>query len=126
MPERLPIMTSNTKRQPIFTTDETGNPVAYVQLAKERGCALIDAADLKTLEAQGFTLNWTWNVSGGGYGYVRAQSPRNLVTVARQIMQPPPGHQVRCRNGDRRDLRRSNLIVVRRGKASSTSTTVTA
>ena len=116
MPERLNTMPHQPKRQPTFTTDSDGDPIAIMPLAQGEP-ATVDADVLDELVRQGVTLNWTWNLSGDGYGYVRAEGPVNLVTIARVIMKPPLGFIVRYRNGNRRDLRRKNLYLERGGRA---------
>ena len=109
-------MTKQMKRQPTFTTDNEGTPIAVVPLANGRA-ATLDLTDWEDLICGGVTPNWTFNDNGGGFSYVRCQSPDNLLIVGREIMQAGKGEMVRYRNGDRTDLRRANLRLVRGGRA---------
>ncbi len=112
-------MRTAPKRPPVYSIDTDGTPIALIPLATG-GSATIDATDLDQLLRQGLTPNWTLNDNGSGWGYVRAKSPDNLVSIAREIMRPRAGDCVKYRNGNRRDLRRSNLYVVggaRRGRS---------
>lgn len=109
-------MTQQPKRLPTYTRDTDGHPIAVVPLARG-GSATIDAQDLEDLLQRGLTLNWTFNLSGGGdYAYVRAQTPDNLVSIGRMVTGARPGEAVKYRNGDRRDLRRRNLYVTNGGR----------
>jgi hypothetical protein len=108
-------MTKKPKRLPTYSLDEDGQPIAVVPLARG-GSATIDAHDLEELLQRGITLNWTLNLSGGDYAYVRAQTPNNLVSVARLVTGAGPGNAVKYRNGERRDLRRRNLYVTSGGR----------
>lgn len=104
------------KRLPTYTRDADGNPIAVVPLARG-GDAIVDAHVLEDLLQRGFTLNWTFNLSGGGdYAYVRAKTPDNLVSISRLVTGARPGEAVRYRNGDRRDLRSRNLYVTNGGR----------
>lgn len=111
-------MTKQPKRLPTYTRDADGNPIAVVPLARG-GDALVDAPVLEELLQRGVTLNWTFNLSGGGeFAYVRTRTAaRNLVSVAREVVGARSREIVRYRNGDRRDLRRSNLYVTSGGRA---------
>jgi hypothetical protein len=111
-------MTNQPKRLPTYTRDADGDPIAVVPLARG-GDAIVDADVLEDLLQRGVTLNWTFNLSGGGeFAYVRTRTAsRNLVTVAREVIGARPREIVRYRNGDRRDLRRRNLYVSSGGRA---------
>lgn len=76
--------------------------------------ALVDSRDLRDLEERGVTGAWFLADNGQGLPYVRAKGRTNLITVARAIAQAGPDEQVRYRNGNRLDLRRSNLLVTPR------------
>lgn len=109
-------MTKNLKRLPTFTTDGDGVAIARVPLANGT-CAIVETADWEDLLSRGLTPHWTLNDDGKGRGYVRCQGGGNLVMVSRQITGARRGEIVGYRNGDRRDLRRSNLYVTRGGRA---------
>jgi hypothetical protein len=91
-----------------------GSRIADVPLPGAQGLRVtLDAADFDRLMDIGMSPAWFTN----GGGYVRAEAPAsfgvpNLVQVARVIMEPPPGCIVKYRDGDRLNLRRSNLLVV--------------
>lgn len=104
------------KRQPTFTTDNAGTPIAVVPLANGRA-ATLDLTDWEDLIGRGTSPNWTFNDNGEGLAYVRCQSPDNLLIVAREITRAGKGEMVRYRSGDRTDLRRANLRLVSGGRA---------
>lgn len=99
------------KRLPLFTTDDGGQPIAIVPLANGR-TAMIDRGNWEALLCAGLTPHWTCNDNGTGCAYVRAHGRDNTVTIARVITGAGRGRIVRHRNGDRTDLRRSNLYVL--------------
>lgn len=108
------------KRPPIFTTDDRGAPVAVILLASGES-ARLDAHDWERLLLRGVTPNWTLNTTARGHAYVRAQRSRgNLVMVAREVLDARPGEIITYRNGDRTDLRRSNLQIAKGGRAKAT------
>lgn len=107
-------MTKRTTCNPIHTTDDHGTPIVLVPLASHPIPAQVDAEDFDRLIAQGVSLFWTLNWSGTGYPYVRCSNPRvagHLTTVARLILNVGPGRVVKYRDGNRLNLRRSNLWV---------------
>jgi len=105
------------KRQPIFTSDENGASVVLVPLATGQ-TARVDPADWEALLLRGISPNWTRNTAGPGFAYVRARGPgRGLVMIAREVVGARPREIVSHRNGDRLDLRRSNLKLSTGGRA---------
>jgi len=94
-------------RAPVPGTDERGRRVYRVPLAKVGVSAIVDADDYDTLIARGVSGSWSW--SGGTV--VVGSREENTRRVARLIMDPPEGHQVRHRNRNALDLRRDNLFV---------------
>lgn len=105
------------KRQPTFTADEHGQPIVLVPLATGH-TARVDLADWEALLLRGVSPNWTRNTAVAGFAYVRARGPgRGLVMVAREIVGARPREIVSHRNGDRTDLRRSNLKISTGGRA---------
>lgn len=73
--------------------------------------ALIDRADFEQWTAEGRSTRWLLN-GAGGYEYVRVHDPEwagGLVSVARLLLRAKDGRIVKYANGDRLDLRRSNL-----------------
>lgn len=105
-------MNSKTPRQVRHTRDYDGKAIALVRLGNRPAFAKILEEDFRTIQEAGFTDRWFINDNGNGNAYVRcgaAQVRGNVGTVARLIMEPPKGYQVRYRDGDRLNLRRDNL-----------------
>lgn len=83
-----------------------------VPLARGRqGHALIDKEDHLRLIEAGYGGSWFLNDPGSGKKYVCLGHGGTNKKVARLIMDPPRGYVVRYRNNDRKDLRRSNLVL---------------
>lgn len=90
---------------------------AYVPVTNSPGYFVrVDLEDLRRLEAQGQAGAWFLNGNGGRSRFVRTRraGSRHLVQVARLITQAGPGEIVRYRDGDRLNLTRANLTLVRR------------
>lgn len=109
-------MNAISPRTPTRTTDPDGAPIVRVPLAKGRGVAVLDAEDFDSLATLGFSTKWVLNEDGHGRGYVRCNHPAReatggLLSVARLVMEAPPGMVARYRDGDRTNLRRSNLYL---------------
>ncbi|MFT8242414.1 hypothetical protein [Roseomonas sp. BN140053] len=104
-------------RTPVRATDADGAAIVRVPLANTGSKAKLLAEDFDRLGGSAITSQWTLNENRrGGHGYVRCgcgHVPGGLVIVARLIMEPPPGFMVRYRDGDRMNLRRDNLCLVR-------------
>lgn len=82
----------------------------------------VDLEDLRRLEARGKAGAWFLNGNGGRSRFVRTRrtGSRHLVQVARLITQAGPGEIVRYRDGDRLNLTRANLSLVRRHRRDET------
>lgn len=98
--------------------DVDGAPVVHVEMSNARGTfATFDAGDYEQLRAR-FPGAWRLNDNGRGSVYVRAITPgyehRN-VNLAREVLQPGLGRVVGYRDGNRLNLRRSNLQVQQGG-----------
>ncbi|MDK9726195.1 MAG: HNH endonuclease [Sterolibacteriaceae bacterium MAG5] len=105
-------MSINTPREVRHTTDHDGKPIVLVQLGNKPALAKLLRDDFEAMQAAGFTDQWFVNDNGTGNAYVRctgADIRGGIATVARLIMEPPKGFQVRYRDGDRLNLRRDNL-----------------
>ncbi|MCD1265999.1 hypothetical protein B5M44_12715 [Shinella sumterensis] len=111
------------ERQPIPFIDEFGQRCLRVPLdSKRKRYAVIDEASYQRATAGRATGVWFLNDNGHGNSYVRcwslasATGKPTLVQVARLITDAGRGKIVRYANGDRLDLRASNLRS-RRGSA---------
>jgi hypothetical protein len=101
-------------------TDAGGRSCVRVQLASRAGYAVLDAEDFDRLRASGITDNWYLNGTGrtaSKRAYVKCMTPCDSRVLARLIVEAPPHHQVRYRDSDRLNLRRSNLLLTRGGRA---------
>lgn len=68
--------------------------------------------DYLAVQAKGYVGGWYLNRQRTvEYVLVNNKKTGNNCTVARLIMDPPRGYVVRYRNGNRKDLRRSNLYL---------------
>lgn len=97
-------------------TDGDGTPCVRVVLARGQGTADIDAATYERLVSAGISSHWHLNANSAGYGYVRSSHPQlGTVTVAREALSLSKGDglMARHRNGNLRDLRKSNLYAER-------------
>jgi hypothetical protein len=107
-------VTAVTKPAPTRLTDARGLPVVHVPLAKDHGAAVLDEADFDYLTKElGLTVSWCLNGNARGV-YVRAGTRSvqgKLLTVARLIVGAGARQQVRYRDKDTTNLRRSNLIL---------------
>lgn len=77
--------------------------------------ATIDRADFERLMADGWSANWYLN-SAGEYRYVNVADPKHKgdnTPVARLIANTPRGRTTQYRDGDRLNLRRSNLAMTK-------------
>lgn len=96
--------------RPVFALDEQGNSVVYVPLS-DGTQAIVDASALRRLTSIGLTSRWTINSDGDNRLYVRCRYKGRMTIVARLITAAAPNTLIRYKNGDHRDLRRSNLKV---------------
>lgn len=82
--------------------------------------AKVDREAFDRFAASGRSLRWFLNENGKGSYYVRFSTPEfvgQVETVARVLTGAGRGQQVEYANGDRLDLRRSNLRIGKSGKA---------
>jgi hypothetical protein len=105
---------------PEFTTDADGLELAHVALANTEQRATLHADDFRQLMAAGWSKHWALTNTGGRFEYVLAyaRGPLNnprTVPVARLIAQAPKGRRVTYIDGDRTNLRRDNLRIVKGG-----------
>lgn len=91
-----------------------GSRVVLVPLSKGKGVAKINEEDFIQLVSNGYVGKWFLNTNGKGTAYVKLFYKINNKSIANLIMSPPKSHVVRYRNNDRKDLRRSNLIICTR------------
>ena len=98
----------------IFKTflDPQGGRLVSVTLGSEgKREAVIDEATFLELMDMGLSPAWSVNREGSVMTFSQKASG-SRVTVARVIMDAKPGQQVRFRDGDSRNLRKSNLQLV--------------
>jgi hypothetical protein len=111
---------TNPLRPVRYFTDSDGMHCALVPLPNGDH-ATIYADDYARIIEGGASSNWQLNYNGSprnNRGYVKAELPgRDLRTVARLVMQTRYAQQVKYRDGNPLNLRRSNLVVVSGGKA---------
>lgn len=103
-----------------FTTDAHGQRLAHVAMANTSQRATLYAEDLERMIAAGWSPYWSLTNTGGRFLYVlaRAANPSGRyrsVTVARLIAAPSKGFRVQYIDGDRCNLRRDDLRVVKGG-----------
>lgn len=103
---------------PQFTTDADGNRLAHIALAHTHERATLHAEDYERVLAQGFSPYWAIASTGGRHRYVlvQARSPSNVgrsLTVARLVAQAGKGQRVGYADGDRLNLRRENLVLIK-------------
>lgn len=102
---------SHTSHEPTTITDERGNRVVLVPLSLNRGYAKVDEADYFALRSKGYVGGWYLNDQRGTCYVMLNGKDQNNKYASRLIMSPPKGYVVRYRNNDRKDLRRSNLVL---------------
>lgn len=96
------------KRTPETLTDVNGTTYARIALREPGTFAVLDADDASTWTHAGLT--WQWGLSRDGY--VVASLPRKgPISVARLLLAARSGERVVYIDGDRRNLRRSNLRI---------------
>lgn len=100
------------KRDPIFTTDDDGNSIVRVPLARDAGHATVDRADFDRLMDAGISTCWWLVRTGDGpnrHPVVRTWVGGKDVGVARLILGADPHARITFASEDRTDLRRSNI-----------------
>lgn len=101
-------MLLNTDRTPVSTFDADGMPIFLVPLANTDVRARILPDDYHALRERGVSPFWCLND-----GAVKVNHrPLYVQRVARLLIQPQDGFQVRHRDGNGLNLRRDNLILV--------------
>jgi len=113
-------MKKKQQAAPEFTTDADGQQVVHVALANTDQRATLYVEDYQRWLAAGFSPFWSFASTGGRFQYVLAntRSPSNstrTVPVARWIADAGKGQRVSHADGDRLNLRRDNLAVVKGG-----------
>ncbi|MBB4798613.1 hypothetical protein HNP32_002357 [Brevundimonas bullata] len=99
----------------IRTEDRDGCAIVRVELSNKRGLFVtLDAADYESWIVSGRSRRFILNQNGPLTGTYRVvYSDRtvagSIAGVARQLLQPGPGRTTHYRDGDRLNLRRSNL-----------------
>jgi hypothetical protein len=117
--------TRKESRAPQFVTDPDGTLIALVPTNKPGKVAEIEAEVWERLLANGLSPQLVWNTSLPGYSYVRGRwlgdkakaDPITLVSIAALVAGVSRSEQVKFKDGNRLNLRRSNLdIVPRQGR----------
>ncbi|HWX48157.1 MAG TPA: HNH endonuclease [Roseomonas sp.] len=118
-------MKRNSSRKPIRTTDPDGSLVVLVPLSRG-GYACVDVETHDELVVRlGFSDKWMLNFNGQKTAaIVRCSHPKSeatgsLLSIGRLVYEAPPGYAVRHRDGDTKNLRRSNLYLVEHPRAGS-------
>ena len=111
-------------RTPAFFTDDDGQQCARIPLVGSNRCAILYAHDLDAITQRGYSPMMRVNYNKrGGEGYVRLSCWRGGTAtnpiVARLVLGAPPRTAVSYRDGDRFNLRSSNLRLRRGGSAKS-------
>lgn len=101
-----------------FTTDGHGQRLAHVAMANTDQRATLYADDLDHLLAAGFSAHWQWCKTNPRFRYVLAYArtpagKQRTITIARLIAGAGKGQVVEYIDGDRANLRRDNLRIVR-------------
>ena len=96
------------KRRPKYALDDLKQSVVHVPLS-DGSCAIVSASDFQRLANLGVTDQWTVNSNGNSAVYVRCRHRGKMHIVARLIAGMSSNTLIRYKNGNCRDLRRSNL-----------------
>lgn len=101
-----------------FTTDASGQRLAHVALTNTDQRATLYAEDLERLLEAGWSPHWSWCKTNPRFSYVlvgarTAKRAQRSLTVARLIADAGKGQCVVYNDGDRTNLRRDNLRLVR-------------
>ncbi|PAY10973.1 hypothetical protein CK489_02170 [Bradyrhizobium sp. UFLA03-84] len=100
------------KLQILHDIDDDGNEIVNVPLSKSTSFATLYLEDYNELMALGVSSRWTLN-----QGIVSICVPkRSCLSVAR-IITDAAGERVAYANGDKTDLRRSNLVFAGKGNS---------
>lgn len=92
--------------------DEFGVTCVSVPLADDERTAMIWKCDFDRLRAAGVEQHWDLHESKPGHQYVRCIHPGlGRLSVGQLVCaEQPDNHSIHYLNGDRLDLRRSNLV----------------
>lgn len=114
MNSRNTITTARARRNVYSFTDNQGRACTSITLARNAGTARILSADIAVLKRADVSLNWFLNEAGTPRSYVRGhQRGGNTVTIARIITGARPDQHIHHLDGDRLNLRRDNLQVIK-------------
>ena len=108
-------------RYPVtYHTDVKGNEIVEVGIAHNRSFTMDKISYLKLIEL-GLSMAFWLNDDGNGNEYVRTHYPpasetANNVQVVRLILDVPQKNVVRYKDGDRLNLRLSNLFFMSKAK----------
>lgn len=109
-------LTTSFKPRVLQGVAADGGKIVKVEMSNRQGTFVtVDADDYVALVAEGLPTRWFLNRAGSGHDYVRFAPGRfagKLETVARRIVRSRPGRIVRYVDGDRLNLRRSNLYLI--------------
>lgn len=114
-------MKKKQQAAPEFTTDADGRKLVHVALANTQKRATLDADEYQRLMDAGWSRHWSTANTGGRFDYVLTMgcSPsgsRRSVTVARLIAQATKGQRITYADGDRTNLLRENLLIIKGGQ----------
>ncbi|MBA2077048.1 hypothetical protein [Rhodanobacter sp. PCA2] len=101
-----------------YTTDADGQRLAHVAMANTDQRATLYAEDLDRLLVAGWSQHWSWCKTNPRFRYVLAYArtpagKQRSITIARLIAGAGKGQVVEYIDGDRSNLRRDNLRIVR-------------
>lgn len=101
-----------------YTTDANGQHLAHVAMANTDQRATLYTDDLERLLVAGFSPYWQWCKTNKRFRYVLAYArtptgKQRSITLARLIAGAGKGQMVEYIDGDRSNLRRDNLQIVR-------------
>jgi hypothetical protein len=106
----------NSHDQVRFEIDpEDGLRIALVPVDRAGNVAVVEEDDYRALLDAGLSPTWFTNASVSGYRYVKTSLlgvRGGNISPARMILNLGPGQQVRYRDKDRLNLRRSNIGAV--------------
>lgn len=120
-------MKQKQQAAPEYTTDADGQELAYIALANTDRRATLYAEDFQRLRDAGWSPHWSLTNTGGRFAYVLAHARNTMnrprsITLARLVAQAAKGQRITYADGDRTNLRRDNLLIVKGGGSSKTHT----
>jgi len=111
-----PCLLINQKEQYKLQNNNNQKEIIEIPLNNSPEPALIDREGLERVKAAGFPGAWFMAGDGRGYNYVtttKAGMVGSNFTVSRIAAGALPGQIVKYRNGNRHDLRATNLYIVK-------------